>query len=245
MPVEEVAENLWFAHHRNTNWVLYGDDTGVTLIDGGYPGERDLVEQSIRAIGRRPQDVRGILITHAHLDHLGGLPWLAERHGVPVYTSEREAAHARREFLEQISLKQVLSHLHHRPWRTWLRQVAPLFVGKMDTSLPTAQAFPHDGPLDLPGSPVPVAAEGHTSGHVGYHFPALGALVTGDALVTAHGTSRLQGPQLLHTDFQEDLAQAARSLDGFVRTGAVLILPGHGPALRMPIAEAVAAARAA
>src|SRR5689334_14566366 len=99
MPVEQVADNLWFAHNRNTNWVLYADDSGVTLVDGGYPGERSLVEDSIRQIGREPKDVRAILLTHAHIDHLGGLPWLVEQYGVPVYTSEREAAHARREFL--------------------------------------------------------------------------------------------------------------------------------------------------
>ena len=239
MAVEKVAENLWFAHNRNTNWVLYADGSGVTLVDGGYPGERALVEESIRFIGREPHEVKGILLTHAHIDHLGGLPWLVEQHGVPVYTSEREAAHARREFLEQASPKTLLKRSYQRGWRTWLAQILPLVVGRLNTKLPTAQAFPKEGPLDLPGSPQPILTFGHTSGHVGYYFRGQRALVTGDALVTGHGTSSVQGPQLLPDDFHEDVNETAETLKRYLEVDADLILPGHGPALRMPIAEAV------
>lgn len=49
-------------------------------------------------------------------------------------------------------------------------------------TVPGAQAFPQEGPLNLPGRPVPVATPGHTSGHTSLFLPNSGMLITGDAV---------------------------------------------------------------
>ena len=82
------------------NWTILTDGDAVTLIDAGYPGDLDGVLHSLTSIGHRPEQVAAILLTHAHIDHIGSLPGLA-RHGcsAPVLASPSEARHARREYL--------------------------------------------------------------------------------------------------------------------------------------------------
>ena len=46
---------------------------GITLIDAGFPGTMALIETALRALGRRPEDIHDILVTHCHPDHAGGL----------------------------------------------------------------------------------------------------------------------------------------------------------------------------
>jgi glyoxylase-like metal-dependent hydrolase (beta-lactamase superfamily II) len=241
--IDRVGDTIFFVRTEVVNWIFYADATGVTVIDGGYPGQSALLLESLESIGRSPADVRAILLTHAHIDHIGGLSALVELTGAPVYASEREAAHARREFLEQISPWAIARNLFSPRWRGWVRRIRPLIRGGLTTSLPTAAAFPNRGPLLVPGGPIPVVSRGHTTGHAGFYFPAERALVTVDSLVTAHPTSHIRGQQLLPSDFHESEAETAATLDQFLPFDVEVILPGHGPLLRSPIDEAVSSAR--
>jgi glyoxylase-like metal-dependent hydrolase (beta-lactamase superfamily II) len=81
-------------------------------------------------------------------------------------------------------------------------------------------------------------------GHCAYHLPGSGILVTGDALVTAHPTSRVTGPQLLLDMFHTDCARALDTLSLLEGVDADVILPGHGSPHRGSVKEAASAARA-
>jgi glyoxylase-like metal-dependent hydrolase (beta-lactamase superfamily II) len=107
---------------------------------------------------------------------------------------------------------------------------------------PYAQPFPVDGALDLPGRPVPVPTHGHTSGHTAYHLPHSGVVITGDELVTGHATSRVRGPQVIGAMFNHANTDPAATLAPLAALDADLVLPGHGPVHRGPIAAAVASA---
>jgi glyoxylase-like metal-dependent hydrolase (beta-lactamase superfamily II) len=110
-----------------------------------------------------------------------------------------------------------------------------------DVSVASARPFPVVGPLDLPGRPVPVPTPGHTSGHAAYHLPEVGAVITGDGLVTAHAVLRGTGPQVLPAFFNH--GDPVAGLAGLEPLDADLVLPGHGDVLRRPIADAVREAR--
>lgn len=67
------------------NALLVESDATCLLVDCGF-GQRETLRRLAR-LGRRPEDLAGILITHEHGDHVGGAFPFARRHGLPVWLS--------------------------------------------------------------------------------------------------------------------------------------------------------------
>lgn len=111
--VRQVADGTYLVHGGNTNWVILTDGDAVTLVDTGYPGDRRALLDSLAAVGSSPEAVAAVLITHAHNDHLGSAQYLRATHGTPVLLHEAEVPHARRDFLQQVSVGTVLRNV----WR--------------------------------------------------------------------------------------------------------------------------------
>ncbi|MEU0215497.1 MBL fold metallo-hydrolase [Streptomyces sp. NPDC006265] len=240
--VQQVADGTYLVHGSNTNWVILTEGDAVTLVDTGYPGDREQLLASLAQVGSSPEAVAAVLITHAHNDHLGSAEYLRAAYGTPVFLHEAEVPHARREFLHQVSVGTVLKN-------GWRPGVLPWAVhalrsgGTTPVPVTAPQAFPTGGALDLPGRPVPVHTPGHTDGHCAYHLPGTGVLVSGDALVSGHPTSRVEGPQLLPDMFHHERPRALASLDILAELEAELLLPGHGPVHRGPVRDAARRAR--
>jgi glyoxylase-like metal-dependent hydrolase (beta-lactamase superfamily II) len=233
--VTQVRPGVHLVRGSETNWVILTEGNAVTLVDTGYPGDRERLIASLAAVGRRPEDLTAILVTHAHVDHIGSAQHLGATYDVPVLMHREEVPHARREFLHQASAGQILRN-------AWRPGVLPWLVGVIrsgataDVRVTSAREFPPA--LDLPGRPVPVHAPGHTLGHCGYHLPDVGVLITGDALITGHATSRTRGPQMLATMFHHDANQARAALRVLGKVDADVLLPGHGPAHQGSAADA-------
>ncbi|MEZ0577711.1 MBL fold metallo-hydrolase [Nocardioides sp. MH1] len=243
MQLTRVDDRVQVVTGTNVNWILVTDGEAVTLVDAGYPNDAKALLASLDAIGRRPGDVQAVLLTHAHLDHMGGIPALRARHDVPVLTGEEEARHARREYVEQITPLEMLAQCGTRAGRRWVRQTLAAVLPKASMSIADVTGVPAGVPLDLPGGPVPVATPGHTRGHTAWLLPSSGVLLTGDALVTAHPLSRLgTRPQLLPDVFNEDRAEMVASLEAVAHLPADTVVPGHGPHHRGSLASIVAEA---
>jgi len=242
MKITEPADGVFAVEGSAVNWTLIVAGDALTLVDAGYPGYHDEVLASIAEIGRRLGDLEAILVTHAHIDHIGSLPRLLEEHPVPVLLSPVEARHARREYLEQAGTADVLRNLWRPrvlPWALHLvRQGAT-----NDRGVPEATDFGDVEVIDVPGRPVPVATPGHTSGHTCYLFPGARVLLTGDALVTGHPLSSTTGPQELLGFFHHDRGNLGASLDVIADVDADVIIPGHGPVYRGTPREAVSELR--
>ena len=57
--------------HGHTNcYVVEGED-GVTLVDAAFPKTWAAVRQCLADVGRSACEVRGLVITHGHFDHVG------------------------------------------------------------------------------------------------------------------------------------------------------------------------------
>jgi glyoxylase-like metal-dependent hydrolase (beta-lactamase superfamily II) len=240
--VVRVDEGVYLVSGSNTNWILVKEGDAVTLIDSGYPADYERLLASLSCIGVSPGAVHALLVTHAHNDHIGTAESLWAIHGIPALMHEDELPHARRDFLQQVTVGQVLR-------QAWRPRVLPWAVhamasgGTFDVSLTSPRSFPAAAPLDLPGAPTPVPTPGHTKGHCAYLLPGSGILISGDALVTAHPTSHIAGPQLLPTMFDADRAQALTSLRALESLDSDIVLPGHGPMHHGNLKEAVAIAR--
>ncbi|WP_221356099.1 MBL fold metallo-hydrolase [Streptomyces beigongshangae] len=240
--IRHVADGVHLVHGSNTNWVILTEGDAVTLVDTGYPGDRERVLASLAAVGSSPEAVTAVLVTHAHNDHLGSAEYFSSVYGTPVLTHAAEVPHARRDFLHQVSVGRVLRN-------AWRPGVLPWSVHALRSGgtahVPVAEprAFPVEGALDLPGRPVPVHTPGHTDGHCAFHLPRAGVVISGDGLVGGHPTSRVTGPQLLPVMFDRERGAALASLDVFEGLSGDVLVPGHGPVHRGSVREAARRAR--
>ena len=230
-----ITDTVHFAQTDLVNWTLVTDGKGVLLIDAGFPGSRDDVVASLRQLGFGIDDLRAILLTHAHIDHFGSAIWFAKTHGTPVYCHADEVGHAKREFLEQASPVDVAKHIWQPSWFKWSVAISRKGALTRD-GIPTAQALTEGVAAGLPGTPMAIPSPGHTGGHCS--FVVDGVLVSGDALVTGHPVAPDKGPQLLPRLFNHDQDGCVRSLAALALLETEVLVPGHGPVWRGPIREA-------
>ncbi|WP_431970502.1 MBL fold metallo-hydrolase [Nocardia sp. bgisy134] len=235
MKIDQVSDSVYVVAGTNVNWALVSDGSGVTVVDAGYPSDTDDVLSSVRQIGHELADIAAVLLTHAHLDHMGAIPTLVERTGAPVYTGAEEVRHAKREYLQQITPAQMLGLLRTRRGRRWVVQTLRAVRGHLGTSVPSATAADDTTLSSLPGGFVAIPTPGHTDGHTAYFMPSEAVLFTGDALVTGHPLVRETGPQLLPKVFNHDETRTLDSAHILAAQPARIIVPGHGlPTQRDP-----------
>ena len=111
--------------------------------------------------GTAQATLRAILLTHAHIDHLGSAIWFASEHGTPVYCHADEVGHAKREYLEQVSILDLALRIWRPTWAVWTAHVVRS-GGLIRDGIPTTKALTPEIAAGLPGHPRPVFSPGHT-----------------------------------------------------------------------------------
>ncbi len=230
-----ISERVHFAHTDLVNWTLVTDGSGVLMIDAGFPGQRDEVLESVHELGFGVDDIHAILLTHAHIDHFGSAIWFAKTHGTPVFCHAAEVGHAKREYLEQVSMVDLAMKLWQPRYLKWSATIG-LKGALVREGIPTAHALTEEVAAALPGTPMAIPTPGHTGGHCSYVVD--GVLISGDALVTGHPAAARSGPQLLPSLFNHDQEACMRSLSALGLLDTDVVLPGHGPVWRGPIRDA-------
>ncbi len=228
MTIDQISDSVYVVAGTNVNWALVSDGSGVTVVDAGYPGDSDAVLDSIRQIGHSLGDVAAVLLTHAHLDHIGAIPALVEQVGMPVYTGAEEVRHAKREYLQQIGPAAMIRQLSSAPGRRWVTHTVRAVIGHIGMSVPEATVAQEVALAALPGGFAAVPSPGHTSGHTAYLMPSEQVLFSGDALVTGHPLAEYVGPQVLPAVFNHDEDMTLRTARQLAAQPARIVVPGHG-----------------
>ncbi len=91
-----IYGNTWFVGFSGLSVVLISTSEGLVLVDGALPQAVPAIEDNIRRLGFRLEDVKYILSTEPHYDHAGGLAALARDTGATVIASPAAAAVLRR-----------------------------------------------------------------------------------------------------------------------------------------------------
>lgn len=155
---------------------LLDDGHELTLVDTLFETDARLVLDQIKAIGRRIEDLKRIILTHAHRSHLGGLAYLKRLSGAPVYAHEWEVG--------IITGERKASRVHLWPMRPY--RAFPLQMG-LNLHLDKHPFCPVDHVLrdgDQVGPLLVVSTPGHTPGHLAYFWPERRVMFTGDIVAT-------------------------------------------------------------
>ena len=89
-PPFRVIGNIYYVGSSNAGSFLITTPEGHILIDTGYPKTESWVRESIEKVGFRLTDIKIILNSHAHADHVGGHAQFKEWTGAKVLTSEAD-----------------------------------------------------------------------------------------------------------------------------------------------------------
>ena len=76
-----------FASGSSGNCTYAGSESTHILIDVGISGKR--IEEALNGTGLTGRDIRAILITHEHSDHICGLGVMSRKYGIPIYATEK------------------------------------------------------------------------------------------------------------------------------------------------------------
>lgn len=89
----QMTEFTWYISGQR--WVAaYLIDTGegLVLIDSGVPESLYLLVSAIYRSGHRPEEIKHILISHAHFDHCGAAAVIKKMSGAEIWMSEQDLA---------------------------------------------------------------------------------------------------------------------------------------------------------
>jgi glyoxylase-like metal-dependent hydrolase (beta-lactamase superfamily II) len=226
LPLEDIASDVVGLRLLFVNLFAIRSAAGWTLVDAGLYGSAPRIRQWARQhFGDEPP--AGIILTHAHFDHVGALETLLEAWRVPVYVHAEEIEYAQgvRPYpppdpsVGGGAMARMASLYPRRP------------VALTDTVLP----LPADGSLrGLPGWRW-IHTPGHTAGHVSLFREADRTLIAGDAFCTTKQESffaalvtqkpELHGPPAY---FTTDWDAAEASVTRLAELRPARIAAGHG-----------------
>lgn len=81
MAMKKITENAWLLALGNANCALLQNEGESTLVDAGFPGKEQVVFDAIAELGKRPSDLKHLVFTHSHPDHIGSAAAIVEATG--------------------------------------------------------------------------------------------------------------------------------------------------------------------
>ncbi len=194
--------------------ILMVDGDGLVLIDSGTEAGSAVVESNIAALGHTITDVKAILTSHEHFDHVGGLARLQRLSGATVYTSADAATVLRTGRDNPLDPQAGL----HEPMTPVAGDIRAVGYGET---------------LTLAGIAVTaIATPGHTLGAMSWQWESCAGDVC-EAIVYADSLSPVSADDYRFTDHPEYVALFRK---GIARLGALncgILLTPHPSASDM------------
>lgn len=207
MKINKVSENVykleaWFMFKMSA-WFVKMDD-GVYIVDTGMSFMANRIIEEADKLG----PLKGILLTHGHSDHVGGLRKILQKQEVPVFSHELEIKYMEGE-----------EPFPGRKKKEFL--VEPGIVKPLTQK--------EDGTLYPIGDLLPYHTPGHSPGHISFYHAKDSVLISGDLFTSKRG--KLKKPMSMFTADMEQAVESAKIINGLK---PLVVSICHGEDIQQP-----------
>lgn len=216
MGMRAIAEDAWLLALGNANAVLLRQGGELALIDAGFPGHEKVVLDAVAELGRRPSDLRHLVFTHGHPDHIGSAAAIVRATGARTYMHAADVSLAETggPFRPMAPAPGPVKGIAYRLfWRP--RELMPPFA--IDQTIADGELLPVAGGLRA------VHLPGHCAGQVALLWRDGRLLAGGDVFMNMLGLGDPIG--------FEDEAEGRRSQRRLAELDFGAVAFGHGPAV--------------
>lgn len=202
---------------RGSNIYFLNSKDGYTLIDSGIPNQTNRIEAQLQETGYVLSQLRSIVLTHGHGDHVGSAAELARRSGAHVMAHRQDVP-----YIEQTQPLPFSSWFKHLMLRFADRVLFRQPPCKVDKPLEEGEVIEAAGGLRVIHTP------GHTPGSICLYQPERELLFCGDTIININimtGKERLRpSPAMINVDS----SQVRMSLGKLAGLSLEVLCLGHG-----------------
>ncbi len=208
----EIIKGIHEVDDVNGHVYLVVDDAELVLIDTGMPRSARKIIDYITKINKEPSEVKWIVLTHCHLDHIGSVQKLKALTGAAVAVHEGDA--------EFVAGKKIMPS--PKGVIGILIKVASFFF---KTTPVQPDIILHEG--DRIGKLTVIHTPGHTPGSISLYDSQRKVIFVGDALRFVDG--KIESPP---ERFTIDMDEALKSIGKICQLEFDVMLSGHGEPLK-------------
>ncbi|WP_109699069.1 MBL fold metallo-hydrolase [Chitinophaga deserti] len=218
MSIRRITGNVYELNLGKSNAFLI-DDEKLTLIDTGEPDSTGLILELLQSIGRGPDDLKNILLTHSHPDHSGSAADLKAITGAKVYMHAAEKKWVEAGFVPKPEQPYFTGMVNRLIYRMFIRNApGSITPCRIDHLVEDGDWLPVGGGIQA------VHVPGHSEGQLAFFFPG-----AKNVLFAADTCDNLFG--LGYSTFYEDFPTGERSLEKLATFDFDVACFGHGKSI--------------
>ena len=224
MAAKQIIDGAYLVPMGNANSILLDVGPELVLIDAGFPNKEAAVLEAIGSIGRQVEDLKHIVFTHGHPDHIGSAAALIRISGAKTYMHAIDAPFAESggPFRPMTPARGIIQKLVYRLVWDADERMEPFAI---DHHVADGEMLPLAGGLRA------VLAPGHCAGQLAFLWQGDRLLIAGDVFTNILGVGDPIG--------FEDEAEGHRSMRRLATLDFKAACFGHGKAISSGAKEKV------